>query len=315
MKKILFLLLFCASILRGQQSPIFMMYRDQNSLLNPAMPSTNYLINEYNNSISATYHYQFIGVPDAPITQALTWECLPRDKNILIGVTLFNDKMGAIGTMGLRGQFAYKMELSKFENRILTIGLSGGAQRFRANLTDIAAERGITLGSEDYKAHFLPDLNMGVFYNEGKVFYVGLSTSQLLNTTVQLRQTINASETIRKPREVYAMGGMYIDAPFFGNDGAYLEPAVWLRYVPNNPKALTFDVNLRAKISNSFWVGTGFNAFSRSLSIETGSILGESIGLDGSQVKIGLSFGFPISSTVTGFGPNGEVHLSYSWGN
>ncbi len=309
MKKLLILWLFTSPILRGQ-SPLFTIYREQTAMINPAMPSTNYLISEYNNSISATYRYQWIGVEGAPITQVLNWECLPIDKNILVGAQLMNDKTGDIGLMGINGQFAYKMSLSRMDNRFLSIGLSAGIQYFHANLATIAAAENILV---DNKRQFIPDLNIGAYYHHDKVFYVGISTPQLLGNRIFLNNSENQPLSIQKPREICAVGGMYFDAPFFGNDGAYLEPSIWLRYLPNY-KQFSFDAHLRAKISASFWVGAGYNLGANTLNIETGSILSESIGLDAGQVKIGLGGGIPLGSRWTGLGPIGEIHVCYAWG-
>ena len=309
MKKILILCLFITPILRGQ-SPLFTMYREQTAMINPAMPSTNYLISEYNNSISATYRYQWIGIEGAPITQVLNWECLPIDKNILVGAQLLNDKTGEIGLTGINGQFAYKMALSRMDNRFLSIGLSAGIQYFYANLATVGATENHIL---ENKRQFIPDLNIGVYYHHDKEYYVGLSTQQVLNNRISLKNAENGQETLQQSRVIYAVGGMYFDAPYFGNDGAYLEPTVWLRYLPEYQN-FSFDAYLRAKISSSFWVGAGYNLYANTLNIETGSILSESIGLNAGQLKISLGGSIPFGSKFPRLDPSGEVHICYSWG-
>lgn len=317
MKNILFLCLFAAHILRGQ-SPLYTVYREQTATLNPAMPSTNFLINEYNNTLSATYHYQWIGVEGAPVTQVLNWECLPVDKNILIGAQLINDKTGNIGLTGINGQFAYKISLSRTENRLLCMGLSAGVQSNYARLSADAAE--LNLAVADTR-HTVMDLSMGAYYHHDNLFYVGISTPRLLGNRIFLKSSDDFKQyALKQSREIHAMGGAYFDAPYFGNDGAYLEPSLWLRYIPKS-QDLSFDANLRAKISSTFWVGAGYNYAhsndtpTHTLTMETGSILGESIGLLSGQVKIGLGFGIPLGGLLQSFGPIGEVHVSYSWGN
>jgi type IX secretion system PorP/SprF family membrane protein len=311
MKQLTFLLLFTTAILRGQISPLFSIYREQTATLNPAMPSTNYLISEYNNSIAATYRYQWIGVEGAPVTQVLNWECLPTDKNILIGAHITNDKTGEIGLTSVNGQFAYKIALSRTENRILSIGMSAGIQSYYENIGIYAAERNIPL---ENTRRTIFDLNMGAYYHHDNLFYVGVSTPQLLGNTIFLNATDKTSNySVQKARQIYAVGGMYIDAPFFGNDGAYLEPNIWLRYL-TDARQLSLDVNLRAKVSSSFWFGAGYNLNAKTINIETGSVLSDAIGLDVGQLKIGMGFGIPIGTNVRSLGPIGEVHLCYAWG-
>lgn len=311
-KIILILLIINALILRGQVSPLFSIYREQTATLNPAMPSTNYLISEYNNSIAATYRYQWIGVEGAPVTQVLNWECLPTDKNILIGAHVVNDKTGNIGLTGVNGQFAYKIALSRTENRLLSIGMSAGVQSFYENLASDAASLSINVGNT---RQTVVDLNIGAYYHHDNRFYVGVSTPQLLGNTIYLNSTEKTTRySVQKARQIYAVGGMYLDAPFFGNDGAYIEPNIWLRYLTDSHQ-FSMDVNVRAKISSSFWVGAGYNLTAKTINIETGTILAESIGLDVGQVKIGMGFGIPMGGYLSGLGPIGEVHLCYAWGN
>ncbi|MBL7817948.1 MAG: PorP/SprF family type IX secretion system membrane protein [Saprospiraceae bacterium] len=317
MKKLLFFLFFCnicVVLLRGQGlQPLFTIYREQTVVLNPAMPSTNYLVNELNNTISTTYRYQWLGMEDAPVTQVVNWEWLPTDRNILVGANVVNDKTGKIGLTSANLQFAYKLMMSSMDNRFLSIGFSAGMQQARINIAEDAAEQNVYYPNQ---RRIVPDLNMGVYYHHDNIFYAGISTPQLLGSVIYSQADNNQRlYSLNKVRHFYAVTGMYIDAPFFGNDGAFLEPTTWIRYIPET-KTFSFDVNLRAKISNSFWASAGYNLYSNTLNIETGSILGESIGLDAGHIKIGLGFGVPLGvNKWQGLGGIGEVVVSYSWGN
>ena len=312
MKKILILLVFSASILRGQITPLYSIYREQTATINPAMPSSNYLISEYNNSIGSTYRYQWFGIEGAPVTQVVNWEWLPTDKNILVGAHIVNDKTGDIGLTSLNAQFAYKIALSQMDNRMILIGFAAGMQQYRTKLSEYAAQENINFTDRN---QIIPELNMGVYYHHDNLFYVGLSAPQLLGNRIYLN---SAEETqrysVKKAHHIYAVGGMYLDAPFFGNDGAYIEPNIWMRYLTDTHE-FSMDVNVRASISSSFWVGTGYNLTAQTLNIETGTILAESIGLNTGQVKIGMGFGIPMGKNLSGLGPIGEVYLCYAWGN
>lgn len=309
MKKILILLVFSASILRGQITPLYSIYREQTATINPAMPSSNYLISEYNNSIGSTYRYQWFGIEGAPVTQVVNWEWLPTDKNILVGAHIVNDKTGDIGLTSLNAQFAYKIALSQMDNRMILIGFAAGMQQYRTKLSEYAAQENINFTDRN---QIIPELNMGVYYHHDNLFYVGLSAPQLLGNKIHFDSQADNHYFVKKVRQINAVGGGYIDAPFFGNDGAFLEPTIWLRYLPES-KNVTFDLNLRAKVSNSFWAGAGYNLFSNTVNIETGSMLSESIGLDDGQLKIGFGFGIPLGSRWPGLGGIGEVNVSYSW--
>jgi type IX secretion system PorP/SprF family membrane protein len=310
MKKLFYTLFLLPAILRGQMSPLFSIYREQTATINPAMPSQNYLVNNMNNSIGATYRYQWLGVEGAPVTQVLSYECLPINKNILVGGHIANDQTGDIGLMSVNGQFAYKMALSKTDSRFLSIGFSTGVQSYRANLAAVAA---LENSAVDNTKSTLVDLSMGIYYHQDKSFYAGISLPQILGNTIYLNTTDKSLHpALQKSRQVFVVAGKYFNAPFFGNDVAYLEPNFWLRYLPDTHE-VSLDLNVRAKISNSFWVGTGYNLSASTFNFETGSILGKTIGLDNSLLKIGMGFGIPMGGTFAGLGPIGEVHVSYSW--
>ena len=303
------LLLLCQVALFAQLQPIFSIYREQNALLNPAIPSPNYTFNELSNTISATYRYQWLNVPDAPITQVLAWEKMLEDQNLLIGAHLLNDKTGDIGVTSAYLRCAYRLMFDEMDKRFLTIGLNAGGSRRYANLATYAAEKNITLLD---KASFLPDLSMGIYYQHGNIFYTGISATQLLNNSHTIESTNSLPANLKLPPQLNGMFGCYFDAPFFGNDVAFIEPNVWLRYLPNQ-NYFGLDLGIRTKISQTFWAGSSYNLTAQTLNIEIGSVLGEAVGFSAGNFKIGLGFVVPLGKIARGFGLGGEINLSYAW--
>ncbi len=299
----------CSQQLAAQLQPIFTIYREQTALINPAMPSSNYTISDYTSTISATYRYQWFNVPDAPVTQVLSWENMLDSRNLLVGAYIVNDKTGAIGATEVQGRVAYRLSFSQTEKQYLTIGMSVGGSRRYANLAQYAAEQGVNLIE---KPQILPELSMGAYYNHGNRFYVGLSAPQLLGSTQTLETPSSKPISLKRPTHLYGIAGYYIEAPFFGNDVAYLEPNVWFRYVPIS-NTFNFDAGLRAKISQSFWAGSSYNVTANTLNVEVGTVLGESVGFTSGQLKIGFGFIVPMGKYWTSLGSGGEVHLSYAW--
>ena len=298
----------CSHHIAAQQQPLFTMYREQTALINPAVPSTNYTISEYTSSINATYRYQWFNVPDAPVTQVLSWENMLEEQNLLIGAHIVNDKTGLIGSTEVYARCAYRLFFNATDKQYLTIGLSAGGLRRYANLQSLVTQDAILME----RAKFLPDLSMGVYYNHGNRFYVGVSAPQLLGASHNL-QTVNGRDVnLKRPAHLYGIAGYYIEAPFFGNDVAYLEPNVWFRYLPAT-NTYGFDAGLRAKISQTFWAGSSYNLTAQTLNVEIGSVLGESVGFSSGQLKIGLGFLIPLGKYWSSLGSGGEVHLSYAW--
>jgi type IX secretion system PorP/SprF family membrane protein len=313
-KYILFILLGLSYEALAQWQSLFTLHREQTALLNPAMPSTNYIVSDFNNMVSMTYRYQWVSIPEAPVTQVLNWESMPVGKNILIGAFLMNDKTGQIGSTSFQARFAYKLLLDERDNRFISIGFNTGATRSFARLNQYDSN------IQD-KRRILPDLSMGAFYNEGNRFYAGISAIEMLGSSYQLENLNKQALSFKQLRHLYAIAGYYINAPFFGNDVAVLEPNIWFRYIPatkTTASVTSFDLNLRAKISQSFWTGVGltsssFDALGKTLTIEVGSVLSENIGLSNGQVKIGFGFMVPMGQYWSALGTGGDVHLSYSW--
>ena len=78
------------------------------------------------------------------------------------------------------------------------------------------------------------------------------------------------------------------------------------------------DLNARYQISDFFWFGTGAGlglgkTFSTSIRLETGVILGETVGILNGQLKIGLGSDIPLMSYRPYFGNTIEVTVRYSW--
>ena len=183
-------------------------------------------------------------------------------------------------------------------------------------LGDTVAFKTTKLSAVDYRSDLkIKDIKTDFLYCKTAMLLDNLSAyinDSYLGNKIHFDSQADNHYFVKKVRQINAVGGGYIDAPFFGNDGAFLEPTIWLRYLPES-KNVTFDLNLRAKVSNSFWAGAGYNLFSNTVNIETGSMLSESIGLDDGQLKIGFGFGIPLGSRWPGLGGIGEVNVSYSW--
>lgn len=305
----------------AQQQPLFTLYREQTGLLNPAMPGLNHIVSDLNNTISATYRNQWVIVPGAPTNQILNWETILDDKNLIVGAYLIQDKLGnaqkdlgEIKTTNAYLRLAYKIVFDESDKKFLSIGFNAGGSRYRTVLSTVAVAQGI-VGLHD-KTKIIPDLSMGVFYNHGNLFYAGVSAPQLLGNSLLLDGENSKTFALKRTRHIYGVAGFYIDAPFLGNDEAFLEPNMWIMYVPptlSSSQILAINLNIRAKISQAFWTGLGYNSFAQTVNIETGSVLGESIGLSNGQLKIGFGFSVPVGIYWSGFGLGGDVFLSYSW--
>jgi hypothetical protein len=94
---------------------------------------------------------------------------------------------------------------------------------------------------------------------------------------------------------------------FFDNN-SFIEPSVWVKYVPNAP--VNVDVNLRYQLPGSLWVGTG-GSTAGMLHLEAGVLLGENLGLNNS-IRIGYAYDYSFRTFGPFVGGGHEINVSYS---
>ncbi len=318
MKNIIILVFFVLAngCLFAQQLPLFTIYRDQWNVLNPAYLSNNYLVNEKNMSVGASYRRQWAGIEDGPQTQVLNWEYVHEEHPITTGAFVVNDRAGVFGQTGLYGQFAYRMELGRRTKQSLSIGLHAGMVQYRAKLRDIEwRETGDEVSENDVE--FQPDFGFGFFFHKADKFYIGASVPQLFGLMTEFKTPEGKFPILHSPH-FYAVGGGYFPVSWFNSDNSFLEPSLWVRSAPHVP--LSLDANIRYQMGERFWAGIGAGVymgkpFSSALHVELGTILaGELLNLPDSQLKIGFGFDWPLGLYRPTFGGSGEVHIIYAWG-
>ena len=216
MKKVTLLLLFFQAMqhLQAQQAPLFTVYRDQWSILNPAAVSNNFLLKNRSMSLSGTWRTQWWGLSESPRTQLLNWEYVADEQNSVFGAHALNDQTGKIGHTGVYGRFAYRIKSGKRVVQSLTIGLSAGAVQYRARLSEIEFPDPTTQPLTDDRA-IRPDIGVGVFYQYADRYYAGISVPQTFGLSSQF---IGGKEDfdIRRIPHVFAVAGGYWSAPWLG---------------------------------------------------------------------------------------------------
>lgn len=309
------ILLSCIPV-TAQQLPLFSIYRDQRQILNPADMSNNYLLNEMNMSVGASYRNQWLGIEDSPTTQALSFEYINDDNNIILGGHILNDQAGKLGQTGVYGRFAYRLELSQRIDQALVFGLGAGMVQYRARLSDITFAELEDFAMVDDNLIY-PDFSLGAFYHYKDELYAGISAPQIFGLSTVFRDTSDErSIDLKRNPHLYGVVGGFVDVAWFGSSTSFIEPSLWLRYVPNSP--ISADLNVRYQISDFYWLGVGGGVgwgsqLSSSLHFETGFQLGEAINIYNGQWKIGFAYDVPLSKYRSLFGSNFEVGLSYAW--
>jgi type IX secretion system PorP/SprF family membrane protein len=314
MKNIIIPILFVqiSLVASAQQLSTYTLYRDNWNILNPAIVSNNYLIYDYNMTATASYRHQWAGLKDAPRNQAVHFEYVPDSYNVVFGGHLLNDKTGYLGMTGAYGNFAYRMDFQRTVEQSLIIGLTAGLVQYRARLSQIQLSENDDVAASVDDQQLFPDFGVGAFYRYSDLFYAGISVPQTLGLNTTFRGD-NGEFAIHRTQHFYGIVGSYISLDVVGDGASYLEPTVWVKYVPHTP--LSLDVNLRYQFSNVLWLGVGGN-LAKTLHAEAGVMLGENVELFyNGQLKIGIGYDHGFNPYSQFFGSSFELNLSYSWVN
>ncbi len=302
-----------SSSLLAQQLSLFSQYRENQTIINPAAVGSDFLAFENNMSFGATHRAQWQGIKNSPVTSTLRGDLLFDNGsavNLLAGGYLINDQTGPTGFTGLYGRIGGLLTDDPYYGGI-SIGLSFGAVQYRVNASEISLrDDGDILGTQDQNKLY-PDVGVGVFaytlldggFFDDDYLYGGISVPQVVGLDLTYK-TENGEFLTQRVQHFYGMLGLYK----FLRDEGFLEPSVWIKYTPNAP--VNLDFNLRYQMAQNFWIGAG-GATSNTLHLEAGFLLGENLGF-GNTLKVGYGFDYSFSSFGPYTGGSHEINISYS---
>ena len=166
----------------------------------------------------------------------------------------------------------------------------------------------------DDQGQIFPDVGLGVFYYklldgggflDESHFYAGVSVPQVIGLDLEFENDEGKFYT-KRVQHFYGNIGLY---KYF--DEGYIQPSVWVKYAPNAP--LNVDFNLRYQLAGNFWLGAG-GSTAGAAHIEAGMVIGENLGFD-NNLKIGYGFDYSFSSFGPFAGGTHELNLSYTLGD
>ena len=171
------LLIFCglSSFGWSQQETIFSLYRYHLNLQNPAAIG---LVEAEQAVLSV--RSQWLGVADAPETQALTFFVPSPSSRLHKGFTLMNDQTFVERQTQLTIDFAYTLPLGGEKN--IYLGLKVGANNVTLNASHLATYQSTDSDPSLFdRSGFVPNLGAGFHYQSHR-FYFAASIPHLLNT-------------------------------------------------------------------------------------------------------------------------------------
>jgi type IX secretion system PorP/SprF family membrane protein len=161
----------------AQQDPQYNLYQFNQMIINPAYAGARDGL-----SAVALRRDQWLGFPGAPQTTCISVHGPILRKNIGLGLTVVNDKIGPRNTTGFYGNFAYILKLS--QSAKLSFGLNAGYNRYQFDFNKIEFQKNEAppeLLSNLTKGTL--DINSGLFFRTS-TFFAGLSATHINNPKV-----------------------------------------------------------------------------------------------------------------------------------
>ena len=318
MNRILSVLAFVSFVLasvQAQQMPLFTQYREMQGVINPAAINYAFFTDQHKGSVGVSIRRQWLDMTGPPTTQILRGEYFAADRTgvaMLAGGYLMNDQTGPTGFTGLYGRIAGVIT-SDAEYSGLSIGLAAGGVQYRVKTSELKLRDPDDIQANQDRTQFYPDLSIGAFWYQRldgtadeDYIYAGASIPQIMGLDLSVPTGISTQEVrLQRVRHYYAQAGWY---HFFG-EGSFVEPSVWLRYVPNVP--LSIDMNVRYQAANNFWIGAG-GSIQGMIHAEAGFILGKNMGYD-TNIKFGYGFDYSTKSYGPFVGTTHEINLSFAF--
>jgi len=248
----------------GQQLPVYSQYMMNMFLINPAIAGADGYT-----SVNLTAREQWLGLPDSPSTQALSFQTrllkrsyISRSKSIRkknikpsrmgkvgLGAHLFTDKNGMIRRTGVQFTYAYHIRFKKSQ---LSFGLSAVGYQMSVNdhgFFDATDPDDQLLLNYD-RSVIIPDMNFGVFYKT-KDYYAGFSAVNLFESVFKIGK--NGENNFKMLRYYYLTGGY----EFRLSKDLSLKPSVLMKS-PDNFRTFQMDLSSKLVFKESYWGGLSY---------------------------------------------------------
>jgi type IX secretion system PorP/SprF family membrane protein len=227
------LLVLVSFSIHAQQDAMFTHYMYNTLAVNPAYAGSRDVL-----SATVLHRSQWVDFEGAPTTQTLTLHSPVKSKKIGLGLSLINDKVGPVKSMGAYADFAYILKLD--EKSKLAFGLKGGITSMQVRLnslqlndeTDAAFQNNIS-------SKYLPNFGFGMYYSR-KRFYAGVSVPRMLENNFRTSEMGFSSKNAQERRHYYAIAG----AVFRLSDNVDLKPTSFVKATMGAP--------IEADITSSF---------------------------------------------------------------
>jgi type IX secretion system PorP/SprF family membrane protein len=233
-------MLFGTGKISAQQDPLYVQYIDNLLVINPGFAGS-----KADGKMLLVSRNQWVSVTGAPKTHSLSYTTPLKNKNIGLGFSVMNDKIGPQQQTGVYFDYSYFLKIS--EKYRMGMGLKGGVSFYRAALTELNPIDPDPIFSKDIYKNFLPNLGVGIYmFSENT--YFGISIPKLIENTITRDDYETGYVQKEKIHFYYVMGGQFKLAEDFD-----LKTSSMMRLAKGAP--LSFDLTALAGFKERVWVG------------------------------------------------------------
>jgi type IX secretion system PorP/SprF family membrane protein len=310
------LLLFALSG-SAQQDPMFTKYMFNSLVFNPAYAGAkDYL------SVTLLHRDQWWGIDGgingAPKTQSFTIHSPLENDKVGLGMSIVRDEIGPTNTISAMGSYAYRMPLGAGK---LCLGIQAGVMNYRSDFTKLTIQN---LADQAFMNNmtpnmWIPNVGAGVHYYVPNKFYIGLSSPNLLQTTLRDGGRVGLDSAIAQQyRHYYLFAGGAIPI----NSSLVFKPSILIKNVglfgefqaDNTVGAPTeFDIDLSVLIYDALWVGVAFRSafegFTGTSSFDSGDVWVSYYLRNG--FRIGASYDYTLTELSSFAQGSYEIMLGY----
>jgi len=294
MKRIAIIIIASVFALQGysQQINTYSQYMQDKYAVNPAVAGSSLY-----SPLNFSYKQFWTGINDAPSMQTLSGHVRIYDE-VGIGGKVFNYSAGPIGKTGIEGTYAYNLALNNTLK--LSFGLSAMLYQYKIDKEKLKLENPND-ATIDYSSNNLivPDAAFGIYLYD-RNYYAGISTFQLFNRRVDLKNEANLDQ--KQVRHYYLIGGY----DFKINKDYSVEPSLLAKFIEAGQYQVDINVKGAYRISNSqkLWLGASYR---------TSDAIAIMVGL--SQEKIGIGYAYDITLSDINTHSNGshELVITYNF--
>jgi type IX secretion system PorP/SprF family membrane protein len=291
--KISFLIVcgFISCIANAQQRAQYTEYMYNTMVINPAYAGST-------GSLEATLlgRSQWVGLDGSPQTQSFSIHKPLNNKNIGLGLSVINDKIGPSNELDMQGNFSYSLDLG-YEKK-LAFGLKAGIRKLNVDWSKGRSyDSGDVLLYDNVDNKINPTLGAGLYYYTSKG-YLGFSVPSFFRGDYY--DDVQEGVYYNKPHYIFT-GGYVFDL----NENLKFKPAFLLRAVSGS--TVSKDVSANFLIQEKVVLGASYR-FDDSVSALAGLQINKSF-------FIGYAYDYSVTDLNKYNDGSHEIVLRYQYYN